>query len=274
MIRPSRYIPATVVDFGELVDISFGAEVLGELAGPRRKLTRRQKQIRRLLRKARALKKRIAHLRIRQPLGWKGAVRHAKTNLRVVMSDLKMAGWKPKKPRRQRKPGEDEMDAALDDIPETEPGESDDDPELDEPDEPDAAEGEGNWLDRHVGVEPATPKAKKPGFFVKAGKLLVPAWGPHKPLGDGARIQAKSGQSAMVATVSPGLFIVQIVSDAAAKRVAGDNVGILPLLLFPAVKDRVQKALAPKPAAPKPAAQPAPAQPAAAGLGCDDCRGR
>jgi hypothetical protein len=81
----------------------------------------------------------------------------------------------------------------------------------------------------------------------------------------------------MVATVSPGLFIVQIVSDAAAKRVAGDNVGILPLLLFPAVKDRVQKALAPKQAAPaaKPVpAQPAPAQPAAAGLGCDDCRGR
>lgn len=277
MIGPSRYIPATVVDFADRPDISFGAEVLGELAGPRRKLSARQKQIRRLLRKARVLKKRIAHLRIRKPLGWKGAVRQAKTNLRVVMSDLKMAGWKPKKPRRPMKPGEDEMDAALDDIPENEPGESDDDPELDEPDEPDAAEGEGNWLDQHVGVEPAAPKAKKPGFFAKAGKLFAPAWGPHKPLGDGARIQAKSGQSAMVATVSPGLFIVQIVSDAAAKRVAGDNVGILPLLLFPAVKDRVQKALAPKQAAPaaKPApAQPVPAQAAAAGLGCDDCRGR
>jgi hypothetical protein len=74
----------------------------------------------------------------------------------------------------------------------------------------------------------------------------------------------------MVATVSPGLFIVQLVSDDAAKKIAGDNVGVLPLLLYPLVKNQVQKALAPKPAAP--AAQPAaaPAQPAAAGdLGCD-----
>ena len=69
-----------------------------------------------------------------------------------------------------------------------------------------------------------------------------------------------------------------IVSDKAAKRIAGDNVGILPLLLYPLVKDKIQKALAPKPApAAHPAPAPAPAAPAApapvAGyLGCDDGR--
>ena len=79
----------------------------------------------------------------------------------------------------------------------------------------------------------------------------------------------------MVATVSPGLFIVQLVSDEAAKKVAGDNVGILPLLLYPLVKNQVQKALAPKPA---PAARapgaPAVAPAAPAPVGCDDCRPR
>jgi hypothetical protein len=169
------------------------------------------------------------------------------------------------------------MDAALDDIPEAEPGERDDDPELDEPDAPDApedgAEGD-NWLDRHVGADPPAP-AKKPkkNLWEEAGKLFRPAWCAPVPLGHGARIQTKPGQRAMVATVQPGLFIVQLVSDAAAKRVAGDNVGVLPLLLYPMVKDQVRKALAPKPApaqpaAPTPAANPAPA-PAAAGVGCD-----
>ena len=269
----SRFIRARVVDH-----VEFAGDTA--VAGPRKKLTRKQKTIRRLLRKARALKKRIAHLQIRQPLGWKGAVKQAKTNLRVVMSDLKMAGWKPKKPSRARKPGEDDMDAALDDIPEPEPGERDDDPELDEPDAPDApedgAEGD-NWLDRHVGADPPVA-AKKPkkNLWEEAGKLFRPGWSAPVPLGDGARIQTKPGQRAMVATVQPGLFIVQLVSDAAAKRVAGDNVGILPLLLYPRVKDQVRKALGPKPApaqpaAPAPAAAPAtPAPaPAAAGVGCD-----
>jgi hypothetical protein len=117
----TRLLPAVLVDFsGErLGDVA-------DLAGAKKKLSRKDRQIRRLLGKARALKKRIAHLTIRQPLGWKGAVKNAKTNLRVVMSDLKQLGWKPKKPSRARKPGEDEMDAALDDIPDAEPGEKDD----------------------------------------------------------------------------------------------------------------------------------------------------
>ena len=270
----SRFIRARVVDH-----VEFAGDTA--VAGPRKKLTRKQKTIRRLLRKARALKKRIAHLKIRQPLGWKGAVKQAKTNLRVVMSDLKMAGWKPKKPSRAPKPGEDEMDAALEDIPETEPGERDDDPELDEPDAPDASEdaAEGdNWLDRHVGAEPVQPKKPKKNLWEEAGKLFRPGWSAPVPLGDGARIQTKPGQRAMVATVQPGLFIVQLVSDQAAQRLAGDNVGILPLVLFPLVKKQVQQALAPKAAPgahPAPAAAPAsaPAQPApapaAARVGCD-----
>ncbi len=274
-MNPSRFVPATLVDFS--------GERLGrvDVAGPKRKLTAKDRQIRRKLRRARALKKRIAHLRIRKPLGWKGAVRNAKTNLRVVMSDLKMLGWKPKKPSRPRKPGEDEMDAALDDIPEAEPGEQEE-PEEDLealPESPEA-ETEGNWLDGYVGVEPKPSARKRPkvNFLDAAAKLVRGVWRPFDHLGENARIQTRTGQSAMITTVKPGLFIVQIVSDAAGKKIAGDNVGILPLLLFPLVKNTVQKALAPKPApaaqpAAAPAAQPAPA-PAAAGIGCEPCRER
>jgi hypothetical protein len=187
------------------------------------------------------------------------------------MSDLKQLGWKPKKPRRARRPGEDEMDAALDDIPDAEPG------ELDEPDDDmdDVPETESNWLDGEVGVERG-PKKKKPKlkFFDAARKLVGAKWRSFDHLGENARMQTKMGQSAMITTVKPGLFIVQIVSDEAAKKIAGDNIGILPLLLFPMVKDKVQKALAPKPPkaapGPQPAAQPAPAT----GVACEPCRDR
>ena len=272
MSARTRFIPARVVG-----PVEFAGET--DVAGPRKPLSPRKRQIRAKLQKAFRLKKRITHLKIRQPLGWKGAVANLKKELRVVMADLRQLGWRPKKPRRELKPGEDEMDAALDDIPEPEPGERDDDPELDEPDADapeDGAEGD-NWLDRHVGADPPVA-AKKPkkNLWEEAGKLFRPAWSAPVPLGDGARIQTKPGQRAMVATVQPGLFIVQLVSDAAAKRVAGDNVGILPLLLYPMVKDQVRKALGPKPApaqpaAPAPAAAPAtPAPaPAATGVGCD-----
>ena len=274
-MNPSRFVPATLVDFS--------GERLGrvDVAGPKRKVTAKDRQIRRKLRRARALKKHIAHLRIRKPLGWKGAVKNAKTNLRVVMSDLKMLGWKPKKPSRPRKPGEDEMDAALDDIPEAEPGEQEE-PEEDLealPESPEA-ETEGNWLDGYVGVDPQPARTKRPkvNFLDAAAKLVRGDWRPFDHLGENARIQTRTGQSAMITTVKPGLFIVQIVSDAAGKKIAGDNVGILPLLLFPLVKNTVQKALAPKPApaaqpAAAPAPQPAPA-PAAAGIGCEPCRER
>jgi hypothetical protein len=256
----SRFIRARVVGAVEFAGESAHASV----AGPRRKNTPKQRQIRAKLRRARFLKKRIAHLRIRKPLGWKGAVRQAKTNLRVVMSDLKMLGWKPKKPRRALRPGEDEMDAALDEIPEREADEPEDE-EVDElPESPEAEpfEGEANWLDGYVGVEPAAkPKKPKKKFFEEAGKLFAPKWSKPVPLGSGGQIQTRPGQRAMVATVSPGLFIVQLVSDDAAKRIAGDNVGVLPLLLYPLVKDKIQNAMAPKPA---PSAQPAPASPPAA----------
>ncbi len=271
-MNPSRFFPATLVDFS--------GERLGDVdvAGPRRRLTPKERQIRVKLRRARALKKHIAHLRIRKPLGWKGAVRQEKTNLRVVMSDLKQLGWKPKKPRRPLRPGEDEMDAAIDDIPEAEPGEKDDEDLEELPDAPDATDDvtEGNWLDGYVGVDaPAPARKPKKNLWEEAGKLFKAPWGPHKPLGDAARIQAKGGNQVMVATVSPGLFIVQVVSDAAAQKIAGDNVGILPLLLYPLVKNQVQKALAPQPAAPAaaPAGHPAPAAPPAA-AGEFGCEGR
>ncbi len=269
-----RFIRARVVGPVEFAGESRSATV----SGPKRKLTPKQRQIRAKLKKAFRLKKRINHLRIRKPLGWKGAVQNLKKELRVVMADLRQLGWKPKKPRRALKPGEDEMDAALDELPESEPSDGDDDLE-DLPESPEPEPIEGNWLDGYVGVEPrAKPKKPKRNFLQEAGKLFAAKWGPHKPLGDAARIQAKAGQNAMVATVSPGLFIVQIVSDQAAKRIAGDNVGILPLLLYPLVKQKIQQRLAPKPApaaqpAPAPApAAPAPAAPVAGYLGCDDGR--
>jgi hypothetical protein len=278
----SRFIPARVVG-----PVEFAGD--GDaVSGPRKKRTPKQRQIRRKLRKAHALKKRIAHLKIRQPLGWKGAVRRAKVNLRVVMSDLKMLGWKPKKPRRALKPGEDEMDAALDEIPEPEPRDEDDDAdeELEELPEAPETEGEPNWLDQHVGAWPFRPKKAAPRAATPAKprrnvlddlkRAFASRWSAPVPLGDGARIQTGPGQRAMVATVSPGLFIVQLVSDAAAKKIAGDNVGILPLVLYPLVKQRIQQKLAPQPAAaPAPTAvpaQPAPAPAAAGLLGCDGCR--
>lgn len=267
MTPSSRFIRARVVS---------GPDFAGEVAGPRR--SAKDKQIRRKLRRARALKRRIAHLRIRKPLGWKGAVKKAKVNLRVVMSDLRALGWKPKKPSRARRPGEDEMDAALDDIPAAEPGETEE-PDEGVEDAPEAAdepetEGEPNWLDRHVGAEPKRPVRD---LLNRAGKVFAPRWTKPVPLGDGAQIATRPGQRAMVATVSPGLFIVQLVSDEAARKVAGDNVGVLPLVLYPLVKSRIlQKLTQPAPAAP---AQPAPAAPpttaaAPAPVGCDDCRKR
>jgi hypothetical protein len=86
MTANSRFIRARVVS---------GPTFAGEIAGPK-KLSAKDRQIRRKLRRARALKRRIAHLRIRHPLGWKGVVKKAKVNLRVVMSDLRALGWKPK----------------------------------------------------------------------------------------------------------------------------------------------------------------------------------
>lgn len=274
MPASSRFVRARVVG-----PIEFAGEArAATVAGPRRKLSAKDRQIRRKLRRARALKRRIAHLRIRHPLGWKGAVKKAKTNLRVVMSDLRALGWKPKKPSRPRKPGEDEMDAALDDIPEAEPGDTEEADEgvEDAPESPDdapEAEMEGNWLDGYVGAEPKRRPFRE--LAERAGKLLQARWSKPVPLGTGAQIQTRPGQRAMVATVQPGLFIVQLVSDEAARRVAGDNVGILPLLLYPLVKDQVHKALAPKPAPhpAAPAAQTPAAPPAAAGVGCD-CKER
>ena len=96
MTANSRFIRARIVDFS-------GPNFAGEVAGPR-KLSAKDKQIRRKLRRARALKRRIGNLRNRRPLGWKAAARKAKTNLGLVMSDLRALGWKPVKPSRPRKP--------------------------------------------------------------------------------------------------------------------------------------------------------------------------
>ncbi|MDP2316566.1 MAG: hypothetical protein Q8P41_26975 [Pseudomonadota bacterium] len=256
-----RYIRARVVDFSQ-------PNFAGEEVGAGKRVSPKDRKVRAKLRRARAIKRRIAHLRIRKPLGWKGAVKKAKINLRVVMSDLRALGWKPKKPSRPRKPGEDETDAALEDIPEAEPGETElPDEEVEEI--PDVPETEGNWLDGYVGAEPARPKRN---LLQDAGKLFAAKWNQPVPLGEGGRIQTKPGQRAMVTTISPGLYIVQLVSDAAAKKVAGDNVGILPLVLYPLVKNRILQKLGPQPA-PAPAAAPAPAQQApVAPVGCDDCR--
>ncbi len=268
MTTDSRYIRARVVS---------GPAFAGEIAGPK-KVSAKDRQIRRKLRRARALKRRIAHLRIRHTLGWKGAVRKSKTNLAIVMSDLRALGWKPKTPTRARKPGEDETDAALDDIPEAEPGETEESDEgVEDAAEPadDEAATEGNWLDGYVGAEPARKRPLR-DLMQRAERLVAPRWSKPVPLATGAQIQTRPGQRAMVATVQPGLFIVQLVSDDAARKIAGDNVGILPLLLYPLVKNQIQKALAPKPAAPAQAAQvpagPPYAQPApvaAPSAGCD-----
>lgn len=65
-----------------------------------------------------------------------------------------------------------------------------------------------------------------------------------------------------------------MVSDSAAKKIAGDNVGLLPLLLYPLVKQRVQSKLFPgQPAQPQAEAPPAVA-PNATPVGCEACRQR
>ena len=265
MSASSRFIRARVVG---RVEFSGDADAV---AGPKRRVSRKERQIRRKLRRARALKRRIANLRDRQPPGWKLALRKAKRSLGNVMTDLKILGWKPKKARRALRPGEDEMDAALDEIPEAEPGETEESDEgIEDAAEPadEEPETEGNWLDGYVGAEPA--KKPRKNLWQEAGKLLATKWSPPVPLAGGARIQTRPGQRAMVATVSPGLFIVQLVSNDAAKKIAGDNVGVLPLLLYPLVKNQLQKVLAPRPPAPVAPPAAAPSQPAAAGdLGCD-----
>ncbi len=267
MTANSRFIRARIVDFS-------GPNFAGEVAGPK-KLSAKDRQIRRKLRRARALKRRIAHLRIQRPLLWKGAVKKAKTNLAIVMSDLRALGWKPKTPSRARKPGEDETDAALDDIPEAEPGEKEESDEgVEDAAEPadDEAATEGNWLDGYVGAEPAKKRPLR-DLMQRAERFVAARWSKPVPLGSGAQIMTRPGQRAMVATVQPGLFIVQLVSDDAAKKIAGDNVGILPLLLYPLVKNQIQKAFAPKSAAPAPGQAPPPAYPpapvAAPAAGCD-----
>lgn len=256
----TRFVPAILVNFS--------GERLGDMdiAGPRRKPSAKDRQIRRKLRRARALKRRIAHLKIRKPLRWNASVKKSKTNLRIVMSDLRALGWKPKKASRPLKPGEDEMDAALDEIPEAEPGEAEEPDEgVEELSEAPEAETEGNWLDGYVGAEPK--KRPVADMFKRAGAVFTSKWSKPVPLGDGGQIQTRPGQRAMVATVSPGLFIVQLVSDTAAKAIAGDNVGVLPLLIYPLVKSKILQKLM-KPAAPAPPPAPAPAP-----VGCDDRRG-
>ncbi len=266
MTRSSRFIPARVVGA-----VEFAGET-NAVAGPK-STSAKDRKIRRKLRAARRLKKKIARFQEKHPIGWRALLATAKRNLRIVMGDLKALGWKPKKPSRAPKPGEDDVDAALDDIPENEPGESDDDPDLDQPEEgelpdPDTVT-EGNWLDTYVGAEP--PKRPLRDVLQRAERLVAPKWSKPVPIGDGGQIQTRPGQRAMVATVQPGLFIVQLVSDQAAQRLAGDNVGILPLLLYPLVKNEIQKILAPKPAAHPVTAPvaPLPPQPAPGAVGCD-----
>ena len=103
MTDTSRYIRARVVDFS-------GPDFAGEVAGPKAKLSAKQRKIRAKLRRARALKRRIASLRTQRPLLWKAAIKKATLNLRLVLVDLRTLGWKPKAPTRARKPGEDELD--------------------------------------------------------------------------------------------------------------------------------------------------------------------
>ena len=308
----NRFIPAVLVNFGGDRD----PQVAGR--GGRRPHRRRreerpeedaniagpnagERKIRFKLRRARALKRRIGNLTDKHPLGWKVALRKTKTRLRNVMSELRALGWTPMKPTRPRKPGEDPEDAVLDDIPEAEPGETEEpDANLDvpEPAEVPETEGDDNWLDAYVGVEPrlvVAPQVRpRGGALAPVGKFIKSAaqnaarsaanlvgWRPFDHLGTSARIQTRTGQSAMITTVNPGLFIVQIVSDEAAHKIAGDNVGILPLLLYPMVKKQIQKLVGPKPAAPG-AVPPAPGpvappvdQPApdTSGVGCD-CKPR
>ncbi len=307
----NRFIPAVLVNFGsDLVAGRRGGrgarhphhrrqeeqpEEDADIAGP----NATDRKIRFKLRRARALKRRVGNLTDKHPLGWKVALRKTKIRLRNVMSDLRALGWTPKKPTRPRKPGEDPEDAVLDDIPDAEPGETEEpDAELDvpEPAEVPETEGDENWLDAYVGVEPrliVAPQVKPRGAAlapvgkfiqsaaqrVKQGAADLVGWRRFDHLGASARIQTRTGQSAMITTVNPGLFIVQIVSDEAAHKIAGDNVGILPLLLYPMVKKQIQKLVGPKPApgAVPPAAVPAPPvdqpTPDTSGVGCD-CKPR
>ena len=242
-----RYLRARVVDFaGEFDGDTLAADP--DIRAARVKARRDRKVIGKLKR-AKALRRRIRRIRLRRPRNAERRLTMLNAKLRIVMDELRALGWKPRRPARARPPGAkvDPTDELLDALPDDTP-EDLAEPELpldDEgSDELPETEGEGNWLDEHVG---AVPKPRE--WFKRAKAALTPkrAWNKPVPLGDAARIETRGGQRAMVATVAPGLYIVQLVSDDAAKKVAGDNVGVLPLLLYPLVKRKVQDALAPKP---------------------------
>lgn len=273
MTASPRYLRARVVDFaGELDGDTLAADP--DIRAARQK-ARRDRKIIGKLKRAKALRRRIRRIRLRRPRNAERRLTMLNAKLRIVMDELRALGWKPRRPARARPPGAkvDPTDELLDALPDDTP-EDLAEPELpldDEgSDELPETEGEGNWLDEHVGVGAI---AKPREWFKRAKAALTPkrAWNKPVPLGDAARIETRGGQRAMVATVAPGLYIVQLVSDDAAKKVAGDNVGVLPLLLYPMVKRKVQDALAPKPTA-APTTTTSTVTPAAQGeLACDRC---
>lgn len=272
-MNPSpRYLRARVVDFAGEHDahtpVARRPHRVAHVSG------RGDREIVARLKRAKALRRRIRRLQARGSRGAERRVAVLSAKLRVLMNELRALGWRPERAAPARGARVNPTDELLDALPEDTPE------DLAEPEGPlddegaDAlseTEGEGNWLDQHVGVG-AIPKP--PEWFTRARSALTPkrAWTKPVPLGDAARIETRAGQRAMVATVAPGLYIVQVVSDDAAKKVAGDNVGVLPLLLYPLVKQKVQQALAPKPAVPS--AAPAvsnPPNPTQGEFACDRC---
>jgi hypothetical protein len=267
-----RYLRARVVDFA-------GESDGGSLVAGRRMPSVRGRGDRKIaarLKRAKALRRRIRRLQGRGSRGAERRVTVLTAKLRVLMNELRALGWTPRRGIRTRLPGAkvDPTDDLLESLPDDTPEDlAEPEPPIDDEggDEMPETEGEGNWLDQHVGVG-AIPKPRE--WLTRAKRALTPkrAWNTAVPLGDVARIETRSGQRAMVATVAPGLYIVQVVSDDAARKVAGDNIGVLPLLLYPLVKQKVQQALAPKSAAPT--AAPAvsnPPKPAQGELACDRC---
>lgn len=217
-------------------------------------------RIRARLKKAARLKKRINVIGAKKPKNWRAKQERLKGQLKAVYAELKDLGWKPKK--KPSKDGAEEVDFESEAA---DAGITDEelDEQIDEEIEQDATQGD-NWLDDEVfGADTPRPWAA----FVSR----IAPFGPPVPLGDAVEVRAKRGFRVVTMEVRPGMFVVQVVSDAAIKRLAatqGIDVGFLPaLVLAPKIKDGLKQVFTPHAPAPTPA--PGACAPPAAPVGCD-----
>jgi hypothetical protein len=247
-----------------------------------RRRRRRQHKIRVRLQAIRRLKMRLKVVRERKRHGWQTRAGTIQGKIRQLRAELRQLGWHPRpRPGQPAEPGavgipspggsppavelpDGGGTAATDDIPEeggnaaTEDG-------------GDTAEG-GNWL---FGDDRLPAVLRRPIDAVR-NTIARGTWSQPIPLGTDGRVQTRPGTHALVLPVKPGLFVVQMVPGDTARQLAGDNVGMLPLLLLPGIASKVKQVFATVPP-PQPGQPGAPGyalqRPPATPVGCEECGG-